>query len=327
MNYTPTTDQFICVINKKISAGRALNALGHMTAGLTALHKDHSAMRFQTYVDKDGTEHPSISDNGFIVLRADNGNKIRTLRNMLNEKDILFTDFTDTMIEGTYAEQHDRTLATPEIDLEYHGICFFMNATDSRELTKKFSLYSQMKTMKYVILAYPKLSKSDYDWIQEIRKANDRQFEAVEPHFTIVFPTVKLSETEIIEHVESQPNNIESFAFALTKAVVEENIYPKYFQVHLIATEEIKEVVALHDLFYVGALASELRSDIAYVPHVTIASHEDKAVMQKLADEMNAKGVNIRGNIDTITVGSFDGEKVIDIKNFNLEKTKANIGS
>jgi hypothetical protein len=46
MNYTPTTDQFICVINKKIPAGRALNALGHMTAGLAALYKDHSVMRF-----------------------------------------------------------------------------------------------------------------------------------------------------------------------------------------------------------------------------------------------------------------------------------------
>jgi hypothetical protein len=142
MNYVPTTDQFVCVINKKIPAGRALNALGHMTAGLAALHDNHTAMRFQTYVDKDGAEHPSISDNGFIVLKADNGNKIRTLRNALIEKGILFTDFTDTMIEGTYAEQHNRTVATPEAELEYYGICFFMNAAESRELTKKFSLYS-----------------------------------------------------------------------------------------------------------------------------------------------------------------------------------------
>ena len=142
MEYIPTTDQFICVINKKIPVGRALNALGHMTAGLVASHTDHTAMRFQTYIDKDGTDHPSISDNGFIVLRADNGNQIRTLRNVLIEKGIAFTDFTDTMVEGTYAEQHDRTLATPELELDYYGICFFMSSADSRELTKKFSLYN-----------------------------------------------------------------------------------------------------------------------------------------------------------------------------------------
>lgn len=141
MDYTPTTQQFVCVINKKIEAGRALNALGHMTAGLIAMHEDHDPMRFQTYIDKDGTEHPSISDNPFIVLRADNGNKIRTLRNALREKGIKFTDFTETMIEGTYADQHKRTSETPEEGLNYYGICFFMNAADSKDLTKKFSLY------------------------------------------------------------------------------------------------------------------------------------------------------------------------------------------
>lgn len=142
MEYIPTTDQFICVLSKKVSTGRALNALGHMTAGLISLHEESEPLRFQTYVDKDGTEHPSISDNPFIVLKADNGNKIRTLRNMLIEKGIKFTDFTDTMIEGNYAEQHNRTASTPEEELEYYGICFFMNATESRELTKRFSLYN-----------------------------------------------------------------------------------------------------------------------------------------------------------------------------------------
>lgn len=141
MDYKPTTNQFVCVLSKKIPAGRALNALGHMTAGLVAQYEDKTDLRFQTYVDKDGTDHPSISDNPFIVLSAKNGNQIRTLRNTLIEKDIKFTDFTDTMIEGTYADQHNRTAETPEEELDYFGICFFMNSAESRELTKRFSLY------------------------------------------------------------------------------------------------------------------------------------------------------------------------------------------
>lgn len=142
MSSEPTTKQFICVINKKLEPGRALNAIGHMSVGLTALHDNYDELRFQTYVDKDGTEHPSISDNPFIVLKAKNGNQIRTLRNALREKGIPFTDFTDTMIEGTYVEQHQRTKETPEEELEYFGICFFMDKEESRELTKKFSLYT-----------------------------------------------------------------------------------------------------------------------------------------------------------------------------------------
>lgn len=142
MDYVPTTDQFVCVLNRKIEIGRALNAIGHMTAGLVSRHADHEPLRFQTYVDKDGTDHPAISDNPFIVLSAKNGNQIRSLRETLRERGITFTDFTDTMVEGTYADQHDRTAGTSESDLNYFGICFFMNAAEAKELTKKFSLYS-----------------------------------------------------------------------------------------------------------------------------------------------------------------------------------------
>jgi Protein of unknown function (DUF2000) len=141
MNSSPTSNQFVCVLNKKVEVGRALNALGHMSVGLGSLFDDKEQLRFQDYIDKDNTVHPGISDNPFIVLKAKNSNQIRTLRNALLEKQIKFTDFTDTMIEGTFVEQHSRTQETAEEDLEYFGICFFMNSQESRELTKKFSLY------------------------------------------------------------------------------------------------------------------------------------------------------------------------------------------
>jgi hypothetical protein len=142
MKYTPIDKQFVCVLNKKLESGRALNALGHMTAGLISQFDDRKQLRFQDYIDKDGTRHPSISDNPFIVLKAKNSNHIRTLRDILIKKNITFTDFTDTMIEGRYVEQHERTLKSPEAELDYYGICFFMNAAESRELTKRFSLYT-----------------------------------------------------------------------------------------------------------------------------------------------------------------------------------------
>jgi hypothetical protein len=141
MNITPTTHRFIAVLNKKIEPGRAMNALGHMAVGFSALYPDKEALRFDMYIDKDGSEHKSISDNPFIVLSSDNSNQIRTLRNKLIENNIPFNDFTNTMVEGTFAEQKQRTSETPELELEYYGICFFAEETQARELTKKFSLW------------------------------------------------------------------------------------------------------------------------------------------------------------------------------------------
>jgi len=122
MEYIQTTKKFVAVLNKKISVGNLMNALGHSTAGLVALYPEVSEMRFNNYIDKNNGIHQSISDNPFIILSVDNSNKIRTLRNELIAKNIPCVDFTGSMTVGTYAEQQEQTLRTAEIDLEYYCI-------------------------------------------------------------------------------------------------------------------------------------------------------------------------------------------------------------
>jgi len=172
--------------------------------------------------------------------------------------------------------------------------------------------------MHYVVLAYPEISPSDYKLIQGIRKVHDRQFAMVEPHFTVVFPTAKVSESELLKYAQSLYLDVPPFNFVLTKAIVEENVYPKYYQVHLVADAPIPQITQLHDLLYTGILESELRKDIPYVPHVTIASNQDEAVMQKLADEINIEGLNIPGKIDTVTISSFGGNQVKAVTKLRL---------
>jgi hypothetical protein len=138
---TPTTHKFVAVLNKKIPVGNLMNAVGHMAAGLVGSAPNIPEMRFDSYFDKDGGKHKSISDNPFIILAADNSNKIRTLRNELIERKIHFVDFTNTMTVGTYAEQQERTKNTPEAELEYFGICMFGEKDVLAELTRKYSLW------------------------------------------------------------------------------------------------------------------------------------------------------------------------------------------
>lgn len=137
----PLTHKFVAILNKKIPVNLLMNALGHMAAGLSASYPNIPEMRFDSYIDKDGGNHKSISDNPFIILEADNSNKIRTLRNALIEKGIHFVDFTSTMTVGTYLEQQQRTKETPELELEYYGLCLFGEINQVSELTRKFSLW------------------------------------------------------------------------------------------------------------------------------------------------------------------------------------------
>ncbi len=120
-----------------------MNAIGHMTAGLIEQYKnDTSLMRFRDFLDKDKTLHPSTSENGFIVLRSDNSNQLRTLRNALIARGIKYTDFTETMVPGNYVTQQAEFDQKLEAELEYIGVCFFAEIATSRDVTTKFSLYT-----------------------------------------------------------------------------------------------------------------------------------------------------------------------------------------
>ncbi|CAM4262208.1 DUF2000 domain-containing protein [Vibrio neonatus] len=132
--------RFIAVLNKKMDLGRTLNVLGHISVGLSN-SLDASETGYVDYHDKDGNIHPNLSHFPFIVLKADNSNKIRKVREEALARGIKFVDFTSTMIDGGSEVQQQVTNDTAEADLEYLGISLFGNTEELREFTKKFSLY------------------------------------------------------------------------------------------------------------------------------------------------------------------------------------------
>lgn len=135
-----TKKRFIAILNKKVEVGRLMNALGHTTAGLAARLGLEETCMLQ-YEDADGGVHPDQSHYPFIVLKADNSNKIRTVRNEALGRNIPFTDFTSTMTIGTSAQQVQATKDTKEEELEYYAICLFGDTNELKEFTGKFSLY------------------------------------------------------------------------------------------------------------------------------------------------------------------------------------------
>jgi hypothetical protein len=131
--------KFVAVLNKKIEQGKIMNALAHLTVGFVEQHKDLD-MGLINYEDKDGGAHYA-SKWPFIILKADNSNKLRIFRNALIERGLPFTSFTQAMTVGTYSEQMEKSKSTEESELEYYGVCTMSSDEDLRELTRKFSLW------------------------------------------------------------------------------------------------------------------------------------------------------------------------------------------
>ncbi len=171
--------------------------------------------------------------------------------------------------------------------------------------------------MAFLAVAYPKLDESDFDWVQSIRKKHDQQFDLVRPHITLVFGTDKLRSNDFIAHVQSKVRTVQSFQITFDSAKVVEDHSGNFCNAFLVPSKGYSEIIELHDLLYQDDLSSELRTDIPFIPHMTIGSGNEEE-MTTLVDEINESKISIEASVDQISIISFDGVKVTDIDRQDL---------
>ena len=169
--------------------------------------------------------------------------------------------------------------------------------------------------MSLLVLAYPQIEESDYKWIQSIRAEHDeRYYNIVEPHFTIVFPVSDVDEQILINHTAFAAKKFKEFYFVLRCAQIVKDSFSEYTDVFLIPEEGYRIFVKLHDSLYTGPIAKDLRLDIPFIPHIGIANNIDPTKCKKLADEINTKNIEIVGSINKLDIVSFENNTVKTIK-------------
>jgi hypothetical protein len=169
--------------------------------------------------------------------------------------------------------------------------------------------------MALLVLAYPQLESKDYEWIQSIRSKHDeRYYNVVEPHFTIVFPVFNVEQKIFIQHVERISKKIKEFYFVLRCAQIVKDSFSDYTDVFLIPEEGYRIFVKLHDQLYTGSLEKELRLDIPFIPHLGIASNPDPYKCKQLADKINSENPEIVGAINRLDIVNYENDTVKTIK-------------
>lgn len=173
--------------------------------------------------------------------------------------------------------------------------------------------------MAYLVLAYPDLDQSDYDWIQDLRKKHDKQyFDVVQPHFTLVFSTNKLNLEDFTQHAKEKVEELRAFEISLDSARVVEDDSKEFFHEFLIPSKGFEEINKIHDELYTGLLESELRHDIPFIPHVGIGSSNDQQEAEEVVGMIIQEQRPIIGTVSKITIVEFDGKKVADLQTITL---------
>ena len=174
--------------------------------------------------------------------------------------------------------------------------------------------------MSYVVIAYPDISQKDFNWIQEIRQKNDPvMYEVVKPHVTFVFPTNKLDENSLVEHIRTKITGVKPIDVKFVSSKVVEDDSKTYFHTFLIPSEGFNEITKLHDILYTGILKSELRLDIPFIPHLGIGTNKDKQPMEALSKDIDSINLSIKGTLSYLTIAKYENNKVYDLIKVQLK--------
>jgi 2'-5' RNA ligase len=164
------------------------------------------------------------------------------------------------------------------------------------------------------VIARPHFDKDDLAWLTDIRARRTGNRGA--PYFTLVFPGADLTPAEFAAHVRACASDIPRIRFRLRSALVVPEPMVGRFHVFLVPDEGFGAIHQLYDRLHEGPLEAALRVEVAYLPHITVATTADYAAARKLSQALNQGGIDIPGHIEALEVEHRTGEvirKVADI--------------
>lgn len=153
--------------------------------------------------------------------------------------------------------------------------------------------------MRAYVVAFPAFAEEDRVRIAAIRDRHDRLAAKIAPHVTLVFATGVLDPAGLARHVASIERPA-PFPCVFRRTRVEHDPFTGESCVFLVADEGARQIVALHDALYTGPLAGELRADLPYHPHVTVARCTREADARAAAASLGA--ISIVARIDHLHV-------------------------
>ncbi len=171
-----------------------------------------------------------------------------------------------------------------------------------------------------LVLAFPKLSRIDYEWIQSVRKKYDnRYYNIVEPHFTIVFPVFNIDESQLENHIKKVCSLFTPIQFSIRTSTVVKDSFSDFTDVFLVPDEGNSQIIKLHDKLYTDILSKELRLDIAFIPHIGIGASRNLEESKIISENLNNQNILIEGTINELDLIEYDYPKVKFIKKYFLK--------
>src|SRR6185437_8402610 len=146
----------------------------------------------------------------------------------------------------------------------------------------------------------------------------DPQHGRIAPHVTLVFGTERLDVESLSEHAATVTRGHPPFECEFLSTAVVRSGPGDASHVFLVPREGYGEIDRLHDALYGGPLAPDLRQDIPFLPHVTVAQLGSEEQAREVAASIDL-GHGLRARVDRLDVLAVSAEAIIGARTILLE--------
>lgn len=138
MVYDYKEKKIVAVINKDLSVGLAMNALGHMAFAIGS-YSDNLMMGAHKYIDASGNSYNGISKYPFMVLQATQ-EQIEQIAKKSDEKDVTTVKYTQEMFDTDTDDELKEAIMNNSKPV-IHAIVVSGDKKPVNSLTGSFGLY------------------------------------------------------------------------------------------------------------------------------------------------------------------------------------------
>jgi 2'-5' RNA ligase len=174
--------------------------------------------------------------------------------------------------------------------------------------------------MNVAIVAYPRLTEEDRQSIESFRRQYDPQASRIALHFTIVFP-VEAAPDELASEIRAIASSTKPIPFKIRRAaVVPDHLVANRSNIFLVPEEGGTQIATLHDRLYEGALRPHLRSDIPFLPHITVGAAQDARLAESWARALHVQSRMLVGTVAGIDLVDLSQRRVSTVARYVLGK-------
>ena len=170
------------------------------------------------------------------------------------------------------------------------------------------------------MLMYPEFAPEVRAWIDRYRTIYEpARAKMVAPHVTLVFGVKQIAEPMLVELCENVARQQDAFDVSFEKVRFERDALDGMIKGYLEIGAGARQVRGLHHALYQGPHANEYRRDIAFVPHMTVATVGNETECEVAMKQADSIAMPVFGRMAAISVVRLSDGKVSEIAEIKLK--------